>query len=145
MKVSIPFILLLISGLLLSCDESTVERNPYLTEISFEYPINLNLPQYDNLRFSGGTQYIAQGGIRGLMIFNLNDQFLAWEASCPNHIPNSCSTMEIVGVLSQCNCEDYEYSLATGQILTENSSDTKLYTLLNYRTRKNGNTIIISN
>jgi len=53
--------------------------------------------------------------------------------------------MEIVGVLSKCNCEDYEYSLATGQILTDSSSDTKLYTLLNYRAQKNGNTIVISN
>ena len=55
------------------------------------------------------------------------------------------ATMEIVGVLSKCNCEDYEYSLATGQILTDSSSDTKLYTLLNYRAQKNGNTIVIYN
>lgn len=145
MRFSFPLLLILFIGLTLGCDKSVVDRNPYLTENSFEYPINLNLPQYDNLRFSGGAQYIAQGGIRGLLVFNLNNQFLAWEASCPNHAPSNCSTMSVVGVLSSCSCEDYEYSLATGQILTENSSDNKLYPMLNYRAQKSGNTVIISN
>lgn len=145
MKLSITLFSLLLIGLSMGCDKSAVDRNPNLTETSFEFPINLNLPQYDNLRFSGGAQYIAQGGIRGLLVFNLNNQFLVWEASCPNHTPSNCSTMSIVGVLSKCSCEDYEYSLATGQILTENSSDNKLYSMLNYRAQKSGNTVIISN
>ncbi len=130
---------------ILGCTSTEIERNPYLPEVPFRLEINLNLPQYDNLRYSGGSLFSVQGGVRGLLLFNLNDNVFAWEASCPNHVPSQCSTMEINGVLANCSCENYEYSLATGQVIGNPKTETKLYSMLNYRTSKSGNTVIVSN
>lgn len=132
----------------LSCnsDDDGANNNPFIPNALVQFQINLNLPQFDNLNFAGGSTYIANGGgVRGFFVFNLSgDQFLAWEASCPNHIPNSCSTMEINGVLAMCDCEDYEYSLANGQLLNPvEGADS--FPMVNYRTTKSGNVVTVSN
>ena len=114
-----------------------------MQDISFEKVINLNLPQYANLKYSGGSIYLSSGGIKGLLLFNINDQIMAWEASCPNQYPSQCSTMIIEGVQSKCSCEELKYSLATGQILSNNNNSQ--YPMLLYYSEKNGNTIRISN
>ena len=134
---------LFIFFLSISCSTDNISNNPYLQSISFEKTINLNLPQYDNLRYSGGSIYLQSGGIKGLLLFNINDQIMAWEASCPNHYPSSCSTMSINGVQSTCECEDYKYSLATGQLLSNAKGDK--YPMLSYFSQKNGNSVRISN
>ena len=128
---------------LFSCSKERINNNPYLQNISFEKTINLNLPQYDNLRYSGGSIYLQNGGIKGILLFNINDQIMAWEASCPNHFPSDCSTMDIKGVQSSCQCENYNYSLATGQILSVGNGNN--YPMLSYFSQKNGNSIRISN
>ena len=87
--------------------------------------------------------YLSSGGIKGLLLFNINDQIMAWEASCPNQYPSQCSTMIIEGVQSKCSCEELKYSLATGQILSNNNNSQ--YPMLLYYSEKNGNTIRISN
>ena len=48
------------------------------------------------------------------------EALLAWEATCPNHLPESCSKLSISGVLAECSCENFQYSLATGQLLNPN-------------------------
>jgi len=126
---------------LLSCNKNSVERNPYLYETRFEQSINLALPAFDNLNYQGGSLYWANGGIRGLLLFNLSGTIMAWEASCPNHTPNSCSTLQINGVTASCSCEDYKYSLATGQPLTEGAT----YSLLFYKVQQNGTSVRIYN
>ena len=68
---------------------------------------------------------------------------MAWEASCPNQYPSSCSKMDIKGVQSSCQCENYNYSLATGQILSVGNGNN--YPMLSYFSQKNGNSIRISN
>ena len=70
---------------------------------------------------------------------------MAWEASCPNHIPNDCSRTQVVGVLAECSCEGYQYSLATGQLLNPNTEDSSPYSLIFYSTVLRGNTLVISN
>ena len=129
--------------IIISCSKERINNNPYLQNISFEKTINLNLPQYDNLRYSGGSIYVENGGIKGLLLFNINDQIMAWEASCQNHYPSECSKMSISGVQSTCSCENYNYSLATGQMLSEINERT--YPMLSYFSEKNGNSIRIFN
>jgi len=136
------FLLLILLGIF-SCSKNQLNNNPYLQDISFEKVINLNLPQYDNLKYSGGSIYLQSGGIKGLLLFNINEQIMAWEASCPNHFPSDCSTMDIKGVLSSCKCENFNYSLATGQILSVGNGNN--YPMLSYFSEKNGNSIRISN
>ena len=114
------------------------------TTLSRDIPFeknNLNLP-HDNLRFSGGEN-IKYLGIKGVILFNLNEQIIAWEASCPNEFPSDCSKMEISSLQSECKCNGNKYSLATGQILNPNSE--KIYPMLSYKTIRNGNSIKIYN
>ena len=136
-------VLILIVILICSCSKNEINRNPYLQNISFEKTINLNLPQYDDLNYNGGAVYLNSGGIKGLILFNFSNQIFAWEASCPNQYPSSCSTMKIDGVQTVCNCDDYKYSLATGQLLS--SSGTNSYPMKLYFSEKNGNSVRISN
>ena len=75
-----------------SCKNDDIQRNPFLYEVSFSHSINLNLPEYNNLNFAGGSIYLPYGGINGIIVFNLNgNDIFAWEASCSNHKLESCS------------------------------------------------------
>jgi nitrite reductase/ring-hydroxylating ferredoxin subunit len=129
-----------------SCEKERIVRNPYLTDLIFQTQINLNLPQYDNLRFAGGSMRIPQLGHQGVWVFNLNGTaYLAWEASCPNHLPNNCSQTKANGVLVNCSCENYQYSLATGQLLNPPENEDTFYPLLMYRVEARANSLFISN
>jgi nitrite reductase/ring-hydroxylating ferredoxin subunit len=128
------------------CAREPVHRNPYLSDIAFRYEINLNLPQYDALRYAGGSMLIPQVGLKGLIVFNLNgQQFLAWEATCANHPPRDCSLLGLTGVLAECSCEGFQYSLATGQLLDAENQTNTPYPLLNYQVQANANLLLISN
>lgn len=132
--------------LFLQCSKNNIERNPFLPELRFSVPVNLNLPQYDNLRYAGGSVLLPQYGHHGILVFNLNGStYIAWEASCPNHLPNNCSQTELQGVLSVCRCEDYQYSLATGQLLNPPSNSERFYSLINYQVSPQGSSLVISN
>lgn len=133
---------------LLSCDNDRTNRNPFLQEIGFQFDVNLNLPLYSPLTNVGNAVYIGTQGVgtRGVFVINSGfDQFRAFEASCPNHAPNSCSTMELDGQTATCSCEDYEYSLFTGQQLNRPDDGNRYYDMLEYRASFNGNSVIISN
>jgi len=85
-------------------------------------------------------------GTRGVFIINAGfNQFRAFEASCPNHAPNSCSTMTLDGQVATCACEDYQYSLFTGQQLSRPEDGNRYYDMLEYRATFNGNIVTISN
>ena len=132
--------------LLMGCSRENLERNPYLPELQFSVPINLNLPEYNALLFAGGSHFLPQYGHKGILIFNLNgNSYTAWEASCPNHLPNDCSRTQVVGVLAECACEGYQYSLATGQLLNPDTALSSPYSMVFYNTVLRGNTLVISN
>jgi len=127
-----------------SCDKNSTNRNPYLQEISFRFDLNLNLPLYSSLTNTGSAVYVGNAavGTRGAFVINTGfNSYMAWEASCPNHAPSSCSSLRINGVTASCTCEDYQYSLATGQPLTEGAT----YSLLFYKVQQNGTQVRIYN
>lgn len=131
-----------------ACSKDSANRNPNLPEIGFRYDINLNLPLYSPLTNTGNAVYIpAQGvGIRGAFVMNTGfNTFRVFEASCPNHPPNDCSTMKLNGQTAICDCEDYEYSLFTGQLLNTPEDGARYYNMLEYRASQSGNVIVISN
>ena len=129
-----------------SCGNDDFKRNPFLNEVSFSHNINLNLPEYDNLNYAGGSKFIPVGGINGILIFNINgNDIFAWEASCSNHKLDFCSKLSIEGLLANCSCDNFKYSLATGQLIKEDIENSSQYPLLNYSSEKFGKTIIISN
>ncbi|MEL0318061.1 MAG: hypothetical protein VW979_03305, partial [Flavobacteriaceae bacterium] len=93
LKKITAFSLLLVAALLTyGCGKIPLDRNPYLVDIRFQRTLNLALPLYSGLNYTGNSLLIEDLGINGVIIFNLNGRtFLAWEATCPNHLPTSCS------------------------------------------------------
>ena len=137
-------LLLMLSG----CSKNVTERNPYLPELGFRFELNLNLPLYSPLSNQGNPVFIDNPGtgVRGVIVMKTSiDIFRAFEASCPNHAPNSCSTMVIDGQIARCSCDDYEYSLFTGQMLNRPDDGERYFDMLEYRASGGGNTVIVSN
>lgn len=109
--------------LLISCEsDDNLRRNPNLLNINVNYEVNLSLPQFNNLNFSGNSVYVPGQGNLGLIIVNSGSSFLAWDAADPNIVPNDCSRLIIDGLNAASTCDDpqNEYSLITGQPLVEN-------------------------
>lgn len=148
MSVRRPIYFLLCCALFLACSNDGGTRNPYLQELGFRIDINLNLPLYAPLTNTGNPVYLGSAGtgIRGVMVMNTGfDVFRAFEASCPNHSPNACSTMEIDGQVARCGCEQYEYSLFTGQLLNPPEDGERFFNMLEYRATRSGNIVTITN
>ncbi len=142
-KRKILFLIVLITY---SCEKNKIERNPYLNNVKINYEINLNLPEFDALRYIGGSKKILNIGLNGVIVFNLNNtSYLAWEASCSNHNLKDCSKLKIEGVLAKCNCENYQYSLATGQLINPEKNLKNPFGLLYYQTNLYNNILRISN
>lgn len=126
--------------LLLSCDKNPTNRNPYLQELGFRFDLNLNLPLYSPLTNPGTTVFVgnSQVGTRGAFVSNAGiDVFRVFEASCPNHAPNNCSTMTLNSTSVTCSCDDYEYSTITGQMLNRPEDGRRYYDMLEYRASYN--------
>ena len=135
-------------ALMLSCSSDRGTRNPFLQEVGFRFDINLNLPLYSPLTNTGNAVYVGSLGVgtKGAFVINTGfNVFRAFEASCPNHAPNSCSTMVLDGQIAKCSCEDYEYSLFTGQQLNRPDDGKRYYDMLEYRATQSGSSVIISN
>lgn len=133
---------------LMACDNDRGNRNPYLLEVGFRFDLNLNLPLYSPLSNTGNAVYVGANGVgtRGVFVMNVGlEQFRAFEASCPNHAPNDCSTMQLNGQTAVCPCEDFEYSLFTGQQFSTPQDGTRYYDMLEYSTTFNGGVVIVSN
>ncbi len=121
------------------------ERNPFLTDPVVSLNLNLNLPEYNPLKFPG--EYIVTGqGIKGIVVYCVSEtNYLAFDLTDPNHVPSNCSKMQIEGIIASCPCstDDNEYNIVNyGRHTTE--PDTK-YPMQSYRAVRSGNTITISN
>ncbi len=139
---------LLLALIFLACDNDTQNRNPFLQEVRFNFELNLNLPLYTNLNNIGNPVYVGNAGVgtRGAFVMKTGpDSFMAYEASCPNHAPNNCSTMTIDGQNVVCSCEEYTYNLFFGQQLDRPDNGARFFDLLPYRATLAGNSVLISN
>lgn len=142
------FFVFVILAFFWSCENDPTNRNPFLQEIGFRFDVNLNLPLYSPLTNTGNAVLIRQDavGTRGVFVINTGfNQYRAFEASCPNHVPNDCSTMTFTGQVATCACDDYEYSLFTGQMLNRPDDGNRYYDMLEYRANFGGGSVNISN
>lgn len=141
MKKIIPLLIAFIT--ICACSDDDIRtKNPYLPVYAVNVEVNLNLPLYSDLNYAGNAVVITQGsaGINGIILLNTGSGFLAWEATCPNQIPESCSVLDVSVPMATCPCDDVQYSLYTGQP----NADLR-YGLVQYRTEVNGNVIKIYN
>ena len=135
------FLLLIAFPMLFGCStNSNNYNNPYLPNYTVNLQINMNLPQYSDLKFVSNAVYIAGQGVRGIIVFNTSGTtYNAFDAACPNQALSSCSTMTIKGINALCACDNAEYSLFTGQ------SPGKQYPLKQYRVEVSGNILRVYN
>ncbi|MFD1094802.1 hypothetical protein [Salegentibacter chungangensis] len=136
---------LLLMALLTGCsaNDDVNERNPNLVDLNFRIQLNLDLPEYNNLQYPGNHYTTYNYGIKGIVVYNVNNsQYTAFELSDPNHPPSSCSAMVVEGLTAKCNCDDgNEYSIITGE-LTKGEGQ---YAMKAYRVERRGNTIEVYN
>lgn len=143
--------LLVVASLLfcfVSCSNENVVRNPYLPEYNFRHDINLNLPLYSPLTNTGNAIYIPTEGVglRGVFVINTGfGSYRAFEAACPNHPLRECSTMELDGQVVECPCDNFRYSVFTGQQLDRPDDGNRYYNMLEYRVSQSGSVLLISN
>ena len=133
--------LLIAFSMLFGCStNSTTNNNPYIPNYTVNVDINMNLPQYSDLKYVSNAVYISGQGVRGIIVFNSGSGYNAFDAACPNQALSSCSTMTIKGgIMALCACDNTEYSLFTGQ------SKGKQYPLKQYRVEVNGNLLRVYN
>lgn len=131
---------------LLSCnkDESPTDNNPNLLNPLININLNLNLPEYNALKFPGNSIIISGQGIKGVVIYNVNNNlYTAFELSDPNHIPNNCSAMTVVAPIASCPCtsDTNKYNIITG----EHQTDQNLYPMQQYRAVRTGDNVQVTN
>ncbi|QNJ97249.1 hypothetical protein [Constantimarinum furrinae] len=144
MKLYYSIFLLML--LIISCksDDDVNQDNPNLIDPLVNITLNLNLPEYNSLKFPGNSIIISQQGIRGIVVYNVNNSlYTAFDLSDPNHIPNNCSRMDIVGIIASCPCpnDSNEYDIVTGQHATNEN----LFPMQMYRAQRTGDNIRITN
>ena len=140
------FFFLLLSLTFLSCSKSDdkQDQNPYLTNPAVSMSLNLNLPEYNTLKFPGNYVVIGQG-IKGIVVYCVSENnYLAFDLTDPNHPPSNCSRMELDGVVASCPCtnDDNKYFITSGQHTTEPGGK---YPMQQYSARLSGNNVVISN
>ncbi len=139
-------ILVLTTLLLFSCknDDNLNRNNPYLIDPLVNLQLNLSLPEYNQLNFPGNSIIINGQGIKGIVIYNIdNTQYPAFELTDPNHSPSDCSRMEINGIEAICPCstDTNKYNIVTGQ----HSANPDLFPMQRYRSERTGNVVRITN
>jgi len=112
------FFYLIVLVSLLSCSKNKVQNeNPYIQNYSFSTVINTNLPSYNSLQFPSNPVLITTPGvgIKGIIVMKVGENdYRAYEASCPNQYPSACTQLVINGINAKCPCDNSEYSLYTG-------------------------------
>ena len=123
--------------------DDDLRQNPYLPHLNFSVSFDLSLPEYNQLNFPGNKFVTRNYGINGIVIFNLNnDQYMAFELTDPNHVPQSCSSLTVQGTEATCSCDDgNKYTIITGQLIAGEGE----YSLKPYRVERAGNVLRVSN
>ena len=140
----IAFFLLISLGLLSCSNNDDKIQNPYLVVPLVNLSLNLNLPEYTDLKFPGGSFIVNNQGIKGVIVYCVTDNYyIASELSDPNHYPNACSKMEVTGIIATCPCDDGNTNdIVTGQFTPPNNEK---YPMLQYRAERNGDIVTVYN
>ncbi len=124
-------------------DDNINDNNPYINPPPISLSLNLNLPEYNPLRFPGNSVVLFNQGIRGIIVYNVNNSlYTAFDLTDPNHTPSSCSKMTVEGIIASCPCGDgNSYDIVTGQ----HQNNENAYPMLLYRIQRSGDVITITN
>lgn len=98
-------------------------NNPNLLDITVDFTIYTDLPQFTPLKFALNPVFVDGYGNGGVVIVNLgSENYIAFDAADPNHPAENCSTLMINGIEGECQCEDHNtYNLISGTVIEEKS------------------------
>ena len=133
---------IMVAGLFHGCI-GTIE-NPNAPHAVINFTISLTDPRYYDLRFDGGFMYLKSDELsnsRGIIIYRLMDEFLAYDRLPPNK-PNACChgdtcsrlMVDVPFVID--NCNGIKYNILNGEIFEGDG----IYPLFRYHTSYNMNT-----
>lgn len=105
--------------------------------------LNLNLPEYYNLKTDGGYTYLNDAGVRGIIVYHKSgSSYLAYERNCSFQPNTACATVEVhVSTLYMfCACCSSTFDFATGLP----TGGPAWRPLRRYETSLNGSTLTIT-
>lgn len=86
----------LVSVLLIPSCEPQLVDDPIPIVAFNNIVLDLNFPENNALRNSGGFRALAMGGVRGIIVYRNNaNQFLAFERNCSYRPNDACSTVNV--------------------------------------------------
>jgi nitrite reductase/ring-hydroxylating ferredoxin subunit len=104
--------------------------------------INLNLPEYNNLRTDGGYVQI-NGGVRGIIVYRVNSSsYVAYDRNCSYRPNEACATVNVhnSGLYMEDPCCGSSFNFSDGNP----SGGPAWRPLVSYRTQYSGLTVTIS-
>lgn len=106
------YILLIV--FLTTCDKEE-QYNDLLPYQTVDFVANMNLPQYSELLIPGQSVVTDDYGIKGVLIYNFNGSYKAFDLACPHLDPATCQKMSFDGALFlECFCDDSKFSIYDG-------------------------------
>jgi nitrite reductase/ring-hydroxylating ferredoxin subunit len=125
----------------------------FIPDAGVSITINMDLPEYYNLRNLGEVVSFGEQGNRGVyLIHNYDDVFYAIERTCPYQSDNACAQVVIDKDVLQYKCgqqvNDTTFNSCCGSTYDLNSSFLSGPTRCNlktYRVARNGNSLYVSN
>jgi len=117
------FFILISIVLVVSCKEP--EYNDLLPNVTVNFTVNMNLPQYSDLQIPGTYKESPSNiGVKGIIIYNFNNTYKAFDLACPHLAVSSCSKMEFDGSLFlKCLCDDTTFSIYDGSPQSNGASN----------------------
>lgn len=113
--------LLIIIGLVLTLGCESDDPN-MLCDIINPVTLNLANPEFINIQVPGGWSY-ANGGARGLVIYNFGRTFKAFGRECPTDTFCTEKLKVVNDIKLVCPCHDNEFSILDGSPQTEGITD----------------------
>ena len=105
-----------------TCDK-TEDYNDVLPYRVVDFVANLTMPQYNALMIPGQYAETTDHGVNGVIIYNFNGNFKAFDLACPHITPSACSKMFFDGSLFlNCPCDDAKFSIYDGSPQTNGVS-----------------------
>jgi hypothetical protein len=108
------------------------------------------LAEYNRLRIPGTAVLVDNVGLRGIVVANIGNNFLAWDRACPSQALAECSqmTLESDNLFMLCPCTGVKYNLLNGYPQKKADTDKEKntnYPMLNYQVVVQGDLLTISN
>jgi nitrite reductase/ring-hydroxylating ferredoxin subunit len=114
------YLFLISVGLIIACKNDT-KPNDLLPDRNVNVSIDINLPMYQNLLVPGGWAYTpttAEYGFKGILVYNKNGNYIAYDRACPHLAVSDCTAMIFDGLYLKCSCDNSTFNIFNGGVST---------------------------